>query len=176
MVHIWIIVHNQITNIRYSFNVKAYLFSFTSLVGYFDLYISYVHVLHTVLQPKHLLLCHCIVIHPFFWNVRLKCRWWPAVVDGYSSISLWGRHKAPSWNHYRRCRSSLAKWCPARMASSTAAHYWSQSRCSFDAVSTSEIMDLDFYKEGHLSQKTCQKLLDMTRHLHFAPKDIRCEH
>ena len=37
-------------------------------------------------------------------------------------------------------------------------------------------MDLDFYKEGHLSQKTCQKLLDMTRHLHFAPKDIRSEH
>ena len=66
MVHIWIIVTNQITNTRYSFNVKAYLFSFTSQVGYFVLLILYVHVLHTVLQPKHLLLCHCIVIHPFF--------------------------------------------------------------------------------------------------------------
>ena len=37
-------------------------------------------------------------------------------------------------------------------------------------------MVFDFYSKGNLSQKTCQKLLGMTRHLHFAPKDIRCEH
>jgi hypothetical protein len=36
-----------------------------------------------------------------------------------------------------------------------------------DAVSTSEIMVLDLYRKGHLSQKTGQILLDMTRHQHF---------
>ncbi len=44
-----------------------------------------------------------------------------------------------------------------------------------NAVSTTEIMIVDFYKAGHLSQKTGQILLDMARHPLFDPSDISSE-
>jgi hypothetical protein len=44
-----------------------------------------------------------------------------------------------------------------------------------DAINTSEIMVIDFYRKGHLSQRTGQMLLDMTRHPHFDPKEIRSD-
>ena len=44
-----------------------------------------------------------------------------------------------------------------------------------NTVSTTEIMLVDFYKKGHLSQATGQILLNMVRHPLFDPKDIRSE-
>ena len=44
-----------------------------------------------------------------------------------------------------------------------------------NAVSPTEIMIVDFYKTGRLSQRTGQIFLDMARHPLFDPKDIRSE-
>ncbi len=44
-----------------------------------------------------------------------------------------------------------------------------------NAVSTTEIMIVDFYKAGNLSQKTGQILLNMARHPLFDPSDISSE-
>ena len=44
-----------------------------------------------------------------------------------------------------------------------------------NAVSETEIMIVDFYKTGRLSQRTGQIFLDMARHPLFDPKDIRSE-
>ena len=46
---------------------------------------------------------------------------------------------------------------------------------SANAVSTTEILVADFYKTGYLTQRTGQILLDMIRHQHFDPNDIRSD-
>ena len=43
------------------------------------------------------------------------------------------------------------------------------------AVSTTEIMIVDFHKAGHVSQKTSRLFLNMARHPLFDHKDIRSE-
>ena len=43
-----------------------------------------------------------------------------------------------------------------------------------NAVSATEIMIVDFYKTGRLSQRTGQIFLNMARHPLFDPKDMIC--
>ena len=136
MFHIWIIVHNQITNIRHLFNQRAYRFSCTSLIQV--IMFGHIYCMCTYCtQYCNQNVCYYVAVLlfiRFFFTQTVCfcrwCRWWPALVDGYLPSSLWGRHKTQSWNHYRRCWSSLAKWRRARMAISTAAHDRSQSRRS----------------------------------------------